>query len=169
MGAGQVKIELYHASKYGNGERVAEEFKRLMMAKGNVVDVHHIKDVSPKDLATADLYVFGSPTHFGKAVGGMVKFAEKANLPNGAKYAVFATCSAARPDKKTGRMPTEEEMEPLRRTIPMIDEVLKAKGMIKVAEMKFFVSPETLKGPLEDGWQARVENFVTMILSQNLA
>ena len=161
-------IELYHASKYGNGERVAQEFKRLMEAKGNEVNVHHIKDVSPKDLPGADLYVFGSPTHFGKAVGGMVRFAERANLPAGSRYAVFATCSAVRPDKKTGRMPTEEEMEPLRRTIPMIDEQLKAKGMIKLAEMMFFVNPETLKGPLEDGWQARVENFVTMILNKSL-
>ncbi|MGD0817226.1 MAG: flavodoxin domain-containing protein [Methanomassiliicoccales archaeon] len=159
-----MRVELYHASKYGNGARVAEEFKELMAAKGNEVNVHHIKEVNPKDLPPADLYVFGSPTHFGKATGSMIHFIKKLTLPSGTKYAVFATCSAARPDKKTGKMPSEEELEKLRHTIPMIDEQLKIKGMTKVAEMKAFVRPETLKGPLEEGWQARVEAFVSQIL-----
>lgn len=159
-----MKVELYHASKYGNGARVAEEFKRLMAAKGNEVNIHHIREVSPKDLPPADLFIFGSPTHFGKAIGSMVRFVNKLALPSGTKYAVFATCSAAMPDRKTGQMPSEEELENLRRTIPMIDEQLKAKGMIKVAEMKVFVQPESLKGPLEEGWQDRVEAFVAQIL-----
>jgi multimeric flavodoxin WrbA len=160
-----MKVELYHASKYGNGVKVAEEFKRLMTVKGNEVNVHHIKDVSVKALPSADLYIFGSPTHFGKATGGMVRFLKKITLPSGTRYAVFATFSAARPDKKTGKMPSEEELEKLRRTIPMIDEQLHAKGMKKVAEMKFFVDPETMKGPLEKGWQESVEAFVAQILT----
>ncbi|NYT12648.1 MAG: flavodoxin family protein [Methanomassiliicoccales archaeon] len=159
-----MRVELYHASKYGNGAKVAEEFKRLMMAKGNEVNIHHIKEVSPKDLPSADLYVFGSPTHFGKAVGGMIRFLKKLSLPSGTKYAVFGTFSAARPNKKTGIIPSEEELEKERHTIPMIDEQLKAKGLRKVAEMKVFVQPENMKGPLEDGWQEIVEKFVAQIL-----
>jgi multimeric flavodoxin WrbA len=159
-----MKVELYHASKYGNGTRVAEEFKRLMVAKGSEVNIHHIKEVGSKDLPRADLYIFGSPTHFGKATGGMVRFVKNLVLPLGSKYAVFATCSAARPNKKTGKMPSEEELAKLCHTIPMIDEQLKAKGMIKVAEMKVFVQPESLKGPLEEGWQKTVEIFAAAIL-----
>jgi hypothetical protein len=52
-----MKIEYYHASKYGNGAMVAEEFRKLMVAKGVTVNVHHIRDVRPKELAPADLYV----------------------------------------------------------------------------------------------------------------
>jgi flavodoxin len=159
-----MKVELYHASKYGNGERVAEEIKRLMTAKGMEVNIHHIKEVGPKDLPLSDLYIFGSPTHFGKAIGSAIGFVKKLALPPGTKYAVFTTCLAAKPDKKTGRMPSEEELEKWRRTIPMIDEQLMAKGMIKVAEMMFFVQPDHLKGPLEEGWQTRVEAFVAQIL-----
>jgi menaquinone-dependent protoporphyrinogen IX oxidase len=159
-----MRIELYHASKYGNGAKVAEEFKMFMNTKGNEVEIHHIKDVSPKDLPSADLYVFGSPTHFGKATGGTVRFVRKLDLPSGTRYAVFATCSAARPDKKTGRMPMKEELDHWRRTIPMIDEQLISKGLIKVAEMTAFVNPETLKGPLEEGWQKKVETFAADIL-----
>ena len=86
-------------------------------------------DSKPKELPSADLYIFGSPTHFGKAPGSMVRFLKKLDLPSGTKYAVFATCSAARPDKRTGKMPSEEELEKMRQTIPMMDEQLTAKGM----------------------------------------
>ncbi|HEY3421469.1 MAG TPA: flavodoxin family protein [Methanomassiliicoccales archaeon] len=160
-----MKVEVYHASRFGNGERVADEIKRLLQARGNEVDVHHIKEVSPKDVPPADLYVFGSPTRFGKAPGGVVRFMKKIEPQPGARYAVFGTFGATIPDKKTGRMPSEEEMEKLRRTIPMLDEQLSGKGMVKVAEMKAFVNPETLKGPLEEGWQKRVEAFVAQILA----
>ncbi len=37
-----MKIEYLHASKYGNGAMVAEEFKKQMVAKGVTVSVHHI-------------------------------------------------------------------------------------------------------------------------------
>lgn len=45
----------------------------------------------------------------------------------------------------------------------MMDELLRAKGLVKVAEMKVFVID--LKGPLEEGWQMKVEKFVAQILS----
>jgi len=162
-GAG-MRIEVFHASKYGNGEKVAEEFKRLMAAEGNQVNVHNIDDVSPKDVGPADLYIFGSPTHMGKATGSMVRFLKKLDIPSGTNYASFCTCSAPRPDKESGALPTEDEHARTRRTIPMIDEQLADKGMVKVGEMTVYVRPETMKGPLEDGWEARVEAFVSRIL-----
>lgn len=58
----QMKIELYHASKYGNGAKVAEEFQKLMTMKGHQVNVHHIRETRPMELPQANLYVFGSPT-----------------------------------------------------------------------------------------------------------
>ena len=75
-----MEIELYHASKFGNGEKVAEEIKRLMVTKGNKVNIHHIKEVSPRELPLADLYIFGSPTRFGKAPGGVMRFIKKLEL-----------------------------------------------------------------------------------------
>ena len=159
-------IELYHDSKYGNGTKVAEEFKRLAETKGSHVNIHHVREASSKNLPRADLYVFGSPTHFGKATRGIMRFVKKLELPPGTKYAVFGTFSGAAPDKKTGKMPSEQELEKWRRTIPMIDETLKSKEMAKVAEMSVFVKPENLKGPLEDGWQKIVEEFVAVILGR---
>jgi hypothetical protein len=42
-----MKIEYFHASKFGNGAAVAAEFKQQMAAKGVAVDVHHIREVRP--------------------------------------------------------------------------------------------------------------------------
>ena len=162
-----MNIELYHASKYGNGAKVAEEFRRLMTMKGHSVNVQNIDDSRPRDLPPADLYVFGSPTRIGKPVGGMRRFLKKVDLPSGTKYAVFATHGAAKPDKKTGKMPSADDMVKWQRSIPIMDELLRAKGMVKVAEMKVYVVD--LKGPLEDGWQKKVEGFVADILSISMA
>lgn len=156
-------IELYHASRFGNGQRVAEEFKRVMEARGHKVNVHHVRDSNAKSIPQADLYVFGSPTRMGRPIGSMRRFLKKINLPPGTKYAVFATHGDAVPDKKTGKMPTEEEMAKWRKTIPEIDAILQGKGLVKVADMKFFVSGMTLKGPLKEGWEKRVEEFASLI------
>jgi flavodoxin len=158
-----MKIELYHASKFGNGAKVAEELRRVMEAKGHEVKVHHVKEANPKELPPADLYIFGSPTRFGKPIGSMRRFVKKVSLPPKTKYAVFATHGEAVPDKKTGKMPTEEEIERWRRTIPIMDEVLKAKGLVKIADKKFYILADTLKGPLKEGWQKNVEEFAAQM------
>ncbi|MCU0860633.1 MAG: hypothetical protein MUE55_08640 [Thermoplasmata archaeon] len=160
-----MRIELYHASKFGNGAKVAEELQKVMASRGHQMNVHHIRESRPKELPQADLYVFGSPTRFGKPIGGMRRFAKKVSLPAGTRYAVFATHGAAAPDKKTGRIPTEEELVKWRRTIPVLDEILKGKGLVKVSDKVFYVVGETLKGPLKEGWQGDVEEFANTILT----
>lgn len=158
-----MRVEIYHASKFGNGEKVAEELKRLLIAKGHQAEVHHIKQSRPKELAAGDLYIFGSPTRFGGPIGSMRRFAKKVSLPSGTRYAIFATHGDAVPDKKTGKLPTEEEMKRWRKTIPVLDEILKGKGLVKVAEKVFLVSGETLKGPLKPGWEAKAEEFASAV------
>lgn len=158
-----MKIELFHASKFGNGAMVAEELQRVLEAKGHEVKVHHIKGANPKKLPSADLYIFGSPTRFGKPIGSMRRFVKKVSLPPKTKYAVFATHGEATPDKKTGKMPTAEEIKRWRRTIPLMDEVLKEKGLVKIAHQKFYVEAYTLKGPLKEGWEEKVEEFAAEI------
>jgi flavodoxin len=156
-----MKIEYVHASKYGNGAMVAEEFRRQMAAKGVTVNVHHVRDVRPKEMPAADLYLFSSPGRFGKPIGDMRGFLKKANLPSGTKYAVLVTELAPQPDKKTELMPTEEELGRCQRVIPFMNKVLQEKGLVKVAEGKILVTG--IKGPLEEGWQKKVEAFVSRI------
>jgi hypothetical protein len=156
-----VKIEYYHASKYGNGAMVAEEFKKLMVAKGVTVNVHHIRDAKPKELPLADLYIFSSPGRLGKPIGGMRRFLKKVHLPSGTKYAILTTQGAPVPNKKTGKMPTEEERAKWQRIVPIMDELLQAKGLKKVAEGRVLVTG--MKGPIEEGWQKKVEDFADQI------
>ncbi len=164
MTVGVLRVEMYHASKFGNGAMVAEELRRVLEAGGNQTGVHHVRDANPRELLPADLYVFGSPTRFGKPLGKMRRFVKKVSLPSGTKYAVFATHSEPMPNKRTGKVPTEDEMVRWRQTIPLLESILKEKGLVKVADKMFFVVGATLKGPLKEGWQTSVEKFTSAIL-----
>lgn len=156
-----MRIEYLHASKYGNGAMVAEEFDKQLAAKGVTVNVHHIREARPDRLPTADLYLFSSPGRMGKPIGGMRRFLRKLRLPAGTKYAILTTEMAPQPDKKTGRIPTEEELAKWQRVRPIMNEILQGAGLVKVAEDKVHVTG--LKGPLEEGWQKKVEAFAAQI------
>ena len=156
-----MRIEYLHASKYGNGAMVAEEFDKQLAAKGVTVNVHHIREARPDRLPAADLYLFSSPGRMGKPIGGMRRFLKKLRLPAGTKYAILTTEMAPQPDKKTGRIPTEEELAKWQRVRPIMNEILQGAGLVKVAEDKVHVTG--LKGPLEEGWQKKVEAFAARI------
>lgn len=156
-----MNIEYFHASKYGNGVMVAEEFKKQMAAKGATVNIHHIQDVRPKEMPPADMYLFSSPGRMGKPRGCVRRFLKKARLPSGTKYALLITEAAPQPDKKTGRMPTAEEMAKWQRVIPIMNQILQEKGLVKIAEGKIKVTG--IQGPLEEGWQQKVEAFAAQI------
>jgi len=162
-----MRIEIYHASKFGNGAKVAEELRRVLVLKGHEVNVHHIDDAKPKEIPPADFYIFGSPTRFGGPIGSMKRFLKKTQLPSGTKYAIFATHGDVVPDKKTGKMPTTDEINHMRRTIPIMDEILKEKGMVKITEKIFLVSAEEMKGHLIEGWQEKVVAFAAQISPLN--
>jgi menaquinone-dependent protoporphyrinogen IX oxidase len=152
-----MKIEYLHASKFGNGAMVAAEFARAMAARDVSVEVHHIREVRPTELSAADLYVFSSPGRIGKPISGMRRFLAKVTLPAGTDYAVLTTEAAPKPDRKTGRVPTEEELARWQRVRPIMNEILQGKGLVKVAEDKILVTG--IKGPLQEGWQAKVAAF----------
>jgi len=83
-----MRFEYLHASKYGNGAMVAEEFDKQLAAKGVTVNVHHIREARPDRLPTADLYLFSSPGRMGKPIGSMRRFLRKLRLPAGTRYAI---------------------------------------------------------------------------------
>ncbi len=132
-----------------------------MATRGVAVDVHHIRDVSPKELPSADLYLFSSPGRMGKPIRGMRRFLKDVRLPAGTRYAILTTEMAPQPDKKTGRMPTEEEICKFQRVRPIMHELLQGKGLVPVAEDKVYVT--ALKGPLEERWQQKVEAFAAQL------
>jgi len=155
-----MRIEYLHASKYGNGVMVAEEFCRQMAAKGVTVNVHHIREAKPKQLAPADLYLFSSPARFGKPIGTMRRFLKKLELPAGTKYAILSTEAAPHPDW-AGKVPSEQELAKWTRVRPIMKEILERKGLVEVAESTVHVAD--VRGPLEEGWQDTVKAFMARI------
>ncbi len=97
----------------------------------------------------------------GKPIRGMRKFLTGMRLPPGTRYALLTTEMAPRPDKRTGRMPTEEDISRFQKVRPIMNEMLEAKGLVAVAEDKVYVTD--VKGPLEDGWQRNVEAFAARV------
>jgi hypothetical protein len=91
----------------------------------------------------------------------MRRFLRRVTLPAGTKYAILTTEAAARPDKRTGRMPTAEERARWQRVIPIMNEILQRKHLVEVAEDKVFVTG--VKGPLEEGWQDKVRVFADRV------
>jgi hypothetical protein len=154
-------IEYLHASRFGNGAKVAARFKEQMATKGVQVDVHHIRETRPSELPSGDLYVFSSPGRFGKPIRGIRRFLKKVSPPAGSRYAILTTEAMPKPDKKTGRVPTEEELARYQRVRPIMNELLQSKGLVKLAEDKIHVTG--LKGPLEDGWEMKVDTFASAL------
>ena len=157
-----MKIEYIHASKFGNGATVAAELKAQMAAKDVAVAVHHIREVDPRKLPDADLYLFSSPGRFGKPKRSARRFFEKVELPADTPYALLTTEMPPQPDKKTGRMPTQEEIERWQRVRPILTDLFGRKGLVQVAAEPVYVT--AIKGPLEDGWQDKVAAFATRLL-----
>jgi hypothetical protein len=156
-----MRIEYFHASKFGNGAKVAAEFEKQMASKGVEVHAHHIREVRANELPAADLYVFSSPGRMGRPIGSMRRFLRKVTLPRGTTYALLTTEAAPQPDKKTGRMPTEEEIAKWQKVRPIMNQILLEKGLVEVAEDKILVTG--MKGPLEEGWQDKVAAFAERI------
>lgn len=159
-----MKVEIYHASKYGNGEKVVAYLQGLLVAKGHQANYHHVRDARPKEIPPADLYVFCSPTHMGRPAGKMRRFLRKAALPPGARYALIATHMKSVPNRKTGRMPSPEEIERTQQNLPAMESILKAKGAVKVADLKVYVEGGAVKGPLVEGWEKEVEGFASKLV-----
>jgi menaquinone-dependent protoporphyrinogen IX oxidase len=160
-----MRVVYVHASKYGNGARVADEFRSRMADHDIAVETHHVDEVEPEAIPSADLYVFSSPGRMGRPIRSIRHFLKDVRRPRGTRYALLTTEMAPQPDKKTGVVPTEEEICRFQHVRPIMIEILQHKGLVKVAEEKVYVTD--LKGPLEDGWQAKVDAFADAIAAMD--
>lgn len=158
-----MNVAYYHASRYGNGRAVAEEFARAMATRGVEVQVQHVDDADPKHLPLADLYVFSSPGRMGRPRRSARRFLHRAQLPFGSRYALLTTEMAPQPHKRTGTMPSPEEIARWQRVRPIMDDLLRHKGASRVAEDCVHVTG--MQGPLEEGWAEKVDAFAERVAS----
>jgi len=156
-----MQILYVHASKYGNGEKVAAEFARQMAQRYVDVTIRHVRDVKANRLMDADLYVFSSPGRMGKPPRRVRRFLANVQLPVGTRCAILATELAAQPNKKTGLIPTDEELARWRQVVPIMHELLATKGLVSVEEATVQVT--AVKGPLEPDWEQKVADLVAKL------
>jgi hypothetical protein len=97
----------------------------------------------------------------GRPIRSIRRLVRDVDLPAGTRYALLTTEIAPKPDKRTGRMPTEEEICRFQRVRPLMHEALQRKGLVSVAEEKVYVLD--VQGPLEDGWRDKVAAFADVV------
>ena len=143
-----MNICITYFSKFGNGSICVEYLGKKLREAGHRVTVNSLIDVKPDALPKADLYIFSSPTRVGKAAGKMLKFLKRFQPTNpDARYVAMGTCA-----------------DPAAKTLDMISEVLDAKGLKKAMD-GVLVTVVSLKGPLEESYQERLNAFAAALSS----
>ena len=124
-----------------------EHTKTILSKKGHDVETGSIREINPDSLPNADLYIFSSPTQLGKPPRKMKKFIKKLEIKQeGAKYILMSTY-----------------MYPESKTLQIMEELLQSKGMTKVSD-GVSIKVNGIKGPLEEGYEEKIEEFTKKIL-----
>jgi flavorubredoxin len=142
-----MKVCIAYETKYGNGKKCAHYLSGAITNKGHKTEVISIREVKPNSIPKADIYVFSSPTHVGGPPGKMKKFLKKAEIEGeGLKYALMTTC-----------------MDLNAKTLEKMESLLSTKGMTKASE-GLRIKVTGMKGPLEEGFEQKLDEFAVNIL-----
>lgn len=141
-----MNICIIYDTKYGNGKSCMESLSSILRKDNLEVEIYSVKEIEPKSLPDAELYIFSAPTHLGNASGKMKKFIKKINDKEGKKYSLVTTCMV--PDKT--------------RAIENMEKELNNKGMENITE-GLKIKVEKYKGPLEGSIEEQLNNLVEEI------
>ena len=142
-----MKICIAYESKYGNGKNCVEHLKNIINEKGHNTEIFSVRNIRPDSLPEADIYVFSSPTHIGQPARKIKKFLKKFNVQQeGVKYALMAT-----------------HLNPDASTLNKMDSFLETSKMTKITN-GLKVKVEGMKGPLEEGFEKKIESFASDLL-----
>jgi flavorubredoxin len=143
-----MRVVIAYESKFGNGKKLVSYLSNLLIKQGHDVDIMSMREAKPSTIPEADLYVFSSPTHVGNAPFRVRGFLKKMRRPrSGVKYALMATCMDPPNTKATETM----------------DERIRPYGLDKAAE-DLLIKVEGIKGPLEEGYKEKIEQFAARIV-----
>ena len=137
-----MKINIIYESHFGNGKRIIDELTRILKSKDQDVKLFSVKETSPKEIPSADLYIFSSPTRKFTLPPDISNFIDNYIPPkNNAKYALMTTY-----------------LDP--RTIALKKMTAKLDGKkMKKAANDFKVRAAGLKGPIKEDYLDRLLVF----------
>jgi flavodoxin len=142
-----MKVCIAYESRFGNGKKLVEHMQRTISKKGHDVEIYSIRETKPDSLPNVDVYIFSSPTQIGGPPGKMKKFLKKLKInQEGARYALMETY-----------------MYPESKTLQKMEEILQSKGMTKISD-EVSIKVNGMKGPLEEGYEEKLEEFIKKIL-----
>jgi flavorubredoxin len=146
-----MNISIIYESKYGNGKEAMAYLETILVKKGYSVQLMSIHEIKPHSLPESDLYIFSAPNAFGKIVRSMRKFLDKIEIKNSnTQYILVNTCL----DPSSSQDKGLEQME----------EILRKKNISKISEgLKLKVM--AMKGPLEAGYEKKLDEFAQTIQS----
>ncbi len=139
-------ICIIYDTKYGNGKSCMQYLSSILKKDKLDVEIYSVKELEPKLLPEAELYIFSAPTHLGNASGKMKKFIKKINDQKGKKYSVITTCMV--PDKT--------------RAIENMEKELRDKGMENITSGTK-IKVEKYKGPLEENAEKQLKDLAKEI------
>jgi menaquinone-dependent protoporphyrinogen IX oxidase len=144
-----MNVSIIYESKYGNGKVAMTYLETSLRKKGYFVQLMSVHEIKPKSLPEVDLYIFSAPNRMGKIIRSMRKFLEKIEIKNPkAQYIVINTCLNPSSSQDKGLEQMEEILR--EKNIPKLSEGLKLKAM-------------AMKGPLEAGYEKKLDEFVQTI------
>jgi menaquinone-dependent protoporphyrinogen IX oxidase len=146
-----MNISIIYESKYGNGKEAMTYLEIILSKKGYSVQLMSVHEVDPHSPPESNLYIFSAPNAFGKIVRSMRKFLDKIEIKNSnIQYILVNTCLDPSSNIDKGL----EQME----------EILQTKNISKLSEgLKLKVM--AMKGPLEEGYEKKLDEFAQTIES----
>ena len=145
-----MNINIIYESKYGNGKKAMMYLENILKKIGYSVQLISVHEAKPQSLPASDLYIFSAPNMFGKVVRSMRKFLDKIEIRNSNSRYLLVNTFFGDPAESKGL----EQME----------EILRKKSFTKLSEgLKLQVI--SLKGPLESGYEKKLDEFAQTIQS----
>ncbi|MBD3350069.1 MAG: hypothetical protein GF364_01105 [Candidatus Lokiarchaeota archaeon] len=159
-----MKIFIVYDSKFGNNKRIAERLSDYFK-DDNEVRIEYAKEISPKELGAEDidLLIFGGPLRMGNPSFTIRRWAKKVakilkkqnkTLPKTAVWGSHARNDPDTPEKFSWNA-SKEKWNVILKQFPADNKPSDVIG--------FTVKPDTLAGPLEEGWENIVKDFVEVI------
>jgi len=143
-----MKTLIIYESRFGNGKKLCEKLREILINKGHDAQIFSVIDTDPKELPEADFYIFSAPTRMFMLAPAMKSFLKNFRpAKDGAKYALMTTY-----------------LNPQVKALANMEKLLRSKNMVKVTN-SFTVKVLGSEGPMEDGYEKSLEEFAEELLT----